>query len=145
MGQIEAEQEDRRNRKEARRKYRGTARVRLEYLYHRNPPNAKNVGYLESVLKLAGPHHEANPLPALVDQAHLDAALKKAGINAADLLKSKTNLTELEFPDGYSVEVLQGADVIQAAKESLHPSTKWWTVQLYSPGIPAPFCCCLLS
>jgi hypothetical protein len=141
MRQALAQAEDLRLEKERRLKYQGTAQVRLEVLSFRwDQPrelDLKHVGHLvecfrkDTCRRLPARNH----ISAVIERAHLDAAVQASRISYADLLsKQPDGYAELVFPDGYQLHCLHGRHRIQAAREFLLPKDHWWTVDLYLAG-----------
>jgi hypothetical protein len=147
MRQALAQLEDSKIERERRRTYRGTARVRLEALhFRRNRPrelDRKHVEYLKRCFRKDGCRRlpKENHISAVIDQEHLDRAIRGSEISQADLLTNQPHhYAELVFPSGYQLECLHGQHRIQAAREVeiLSPIDKWWTVDLYLAGIASP-------
>ncbi|KAH9206334.1 hypothetical protein DL95DRAFT_73744 [Leptodontidium sp. 2 PMI_412] len=76
-----------------------------------------------------------NHIEAEVDQQILDIALRDSNVTARELLTNQPNgYPRLVFPQGFQLECLHGQHRIQAAREFLPPTDKWWTVDLYTSG-----------
>jgi hypothetical protein len=123
-------------------KYKGTARVRLEYLHFEwNEPrelNRKNVERLKKIFRTENIRRlePGNHIPAVVDQTDLDAAIQASELSAENLLGNPDNDPPvLRFPPRYRLTCLHGRHRIQAARETLPPIDAWWTVDLYLTGI----------
>lgn len=124
--------------KEKRIKYKGTARIGLEWLYFREKDlDITHVQELQSLFRKDCRRLDArNHVPAIIDQHHLDSALRVSEIREDVLfMNSQHNIPELIFWSGYQLECLHGRHRIQAAKQVLSPSNKWWTVDLYLAGM----------
>lgn len=140
MPPTRAQEEELRVQAEKKVKFRGTACIRLEWLYFPgNQPRElkrKNVERLKSNFrKKCDRLPIKNHIPALIEQQHLDAAIHASGILPANLLSNpNVGYPELVFPTGYQLECLHGRHRIQAAKEVLPLREKWWTVDLYLAG-----------
>ena len=154
MQQARANAEDSRLDTERRLICKGSALVRFEYLkwneyIKRNEakrrPDKEHVERLTRIFRKAGcrPLERTHHIPAIVSQQQLDAALEDARRKKrwkADALPSnyatintQDGYPELEFPSG--IECLHGLHRIQAGKEWLPPTEKWWIVDLYLSGI----------
>jgi hypothetical protein len=150
MQQAQASVEDSRLDTEWRLICKGSALVRFEYLkwneyIKRNP--AKRRADPEHVERLKRGFNKAgcrrlpsvHHIPAKVSQQQLDAALEDARQKKrwkSDALPStyatintQDGYPELEFPGG--IECLDGLHRIQAGKEWLLSTEKWWIVDLY--------------
>ena len=122
--------------------YRGTARIKLEFLaFERDRPrelDVKNLERLKTILSKDCRRLELfNHIPALIKQEDLDLAIRLSGIPAEDLLlgpSQNNRYPELVFPPGYRLECLHGRHRVQAGKEVLRRGDKWWTVDLYRAG-----------
>ncbi|PVH70499.1 hypothetical protein DL98DRAFT_436956, partial [Cadophora sp. DSE1049] len=154
MQQAQATAEDSRRDTERRLVCKGSALVRFEFLkwneyVKRNEakrrPDRQHVERVKRIFRTAGcrPLEINHHIPAVVSQQQLDAALEDArrrGRWKADVLPSNyatinapDGYPELEFPSG--IECLHGLHRIQAGKEWLAPTEKWWIVDLYLSGI----------
>ncbi|KAL6242584.1 hypothetical protein RBB50_010230 [Rhinocladiella similis] len=118
--------------------YRGTARVRLENLHFEwNEPrelNRKNVERLKEIFRTENVHRlePRNHIPAVVEEAELDAATRASEVLAENLLSNPDDGPPwLKFPPSHRVSCLHGRHRIQAARETLPPTDAWWTVDLY--------------
>ena len=123
-------------------KYRGTARVRLEYLHfewgeprelkRKNVERLKEIFRIDNVRRLEPGNH----IPALIDQADLDVAIQASELSAETLLSNPDNDPPvLKFSPCYRLTCLHGRHRIQAARETLSPRDAWWSVDLYLTGI----------
>lgn len=124
--------------KEKATKFNGTARIRLEWLYFRgNQLDDRHVQDLQSRFQKECRRLDArNHIPAIIDQKHLDSALRVSGIPEGVLpINSQNRFPELGFWTGYELECLHGRHRIQAAKQALLPPDMWWTVDLYRAGM----------
>ena len=138
MQQTQGLEEELNLEKEKAAKCNGTARIRLEWLHFRdNQLDDKHVQDLQSrfqknCLRLDARNH----IPAIIDQQHLDFALRISGIPEGMLsIDSQNEFPELSFWAGYELECLHGKHRIQAAKQALLPPDMWWTVDLYRAGM----------
>jgi Protein of unknown function (DUF3723) len=141
MWRTQTHEEELRLEGEKRVKYKGTARIGLEWLhFQRNEPSEpddKNIERLKSIFKNDCRRLELrNHIPAIIDQQDLDVALLDSRILSAELLSTpQDGYPELVFPAGYRLECLHGRQRIQAAKRALLLGDKWWTVDLYLAGM----------
>ena len=137
MQQIQALQKESTLEKEKSIKYRGTARIQLEWLHFGEKQlDIKHVQDLQSRFQKDCRRLDArNHVPALIDEQHLVSALRVSGISEGVLLMNpQHDFPELGFWPGYRLECLHGRHRIQAAKHALLPPDKWWTVDLYLAG-----------
>jgi hypothetical protein len=128
-------------------KYRGTASIELDVLHFprtkSREPDEKNVERLESLFReedgcrrLELRHH----IPAVLSQAHLDAALEASEISAERLLDhARDGYPKLDFPPGYQLDCLHGRHRVLAAKKVLPSWDRRWTVDLYLDGMASLF------
>lgn len=145
--QAQARAEDSRLASERQLTSRGSALVRFEYLRwnEKRTPDEKRVKTLKDIFKREGclPMKIGNHIPVTIDQQLLDAALEDAQQkrrwqtntlpNSYSIINSQGGYPELEFPGG--LEYLHGCQRIQAGREYLTPSEKWWIVDLYLSNI----------
>ena len=127
--------------KERRLKFRGTVRVRLEALtFQWNEPrelDAKNVDHLKSCFQKDGCYRlvPQNRVPAIIDEGGFTTAILTSGLSERDLLSQQAaGIPELVLPDGFQLRCLHGKHRIQAARETLLPGDRWWTIDLYIAG-----------
>jgi hypothetical protein len=82
-----------------------------------------------------------NHIPAIISQANLDLAIHTTpgAIGASILAGHKKLPCELIFPDGVSIECLQGLHRVEAAKKMLPRRDWWWTIDLYLEGMHLRF------
>lgn len=141
MRRSQAQLKDSRLEAEKRRTYKGSARISLDVLYfqwdeHRDL-DPKHVEYLKGCFKRDRCRRleVRNHIDAVVDQPSLDVALRKSGVSARELLTNQPNgCPWLEFPKDFQLHCVHGQHRIQAAREFLLPTDKWWTVDLYTSG-----------
>ncbi len=134
MQQIQDLEEESNLEKEKATKYKKTARIILKWLYFRdNQTDDKHVKDLQSRFQKECRRLNArNHISAIINQQHLDAALRIFEISEGVLsFKSQNEFLELSFWAGYELECLHGRHRIQAAKQALLPPDMWWTVDLY--------------
>jgi hypothetical protein len=113
-------------------------RIRLELLHFEwNEPREliqNNVDRLKDVFRLEGINRlqARNHIPAIIDQAHLDAAIQASEIPPARLPSHPDNdPSTLTLPAGYRLIYLHGRHQVQVAREALPPTDAWRTVDLY--------------
>lgn len=140
MRQHHVQNEEFRLETQKKVKYKGTARIKLEWLHFHEIElrdlDIKNVERLKSVFRKECRRLDINHhIPALIDQQQLDASILASGVLPATLLSYPPNsYPELVFPAGYQLNCLHGRHRIQAGKEVLPRGDKWWTVDLYLAG-----------
>lgn len=141
MQSAQALEEESKTEKEKGIKYRGTARIKLNWLHFQwnesRELNKKNVQDLISCFQKDCRRLDIrNHIPAIINQQDLDSALRVSGTLEGVL---PTNLQheypELDFWAGYQLECLHGRHRIQAAQQVLSPPNRWWTVDLYLTGM----------
>lgn len=148
MQQAQAHAEDLRFDTERRLICKGSALVRFEYLKWNGAterPDPEHVEHVKRIFRKEGcrPLAVGHHILAVVDQRRLDAALEGArqrGRWTTDGLPSsyatidtQDGYPELDFPGG--IECLHGRHRVQAGREWLPPTEKWWIVDLYLSGI----------
>lgn len=127
---------------ERRLKYQGTAKISLDQI-SRHPSatqqlNPRNIERLCEIFREDGCHRFdiQNHVTAVVSRRHLKRARRAARITADDLLTKPPEKTPvLCFPSG-QVHCLHGQHRLKAAKKTLAPSERWWTVDIYLNGEP---------
>jgi len=134
-------QEELRFEAEKKEKYKGTACIRLEWLHFGSAEarelDIKNVDRLkQNFRKDCDRLNAKNHILAVISKRDLDTAIQISGITEEALLTdAQSSYPELAFWVGYQLECLQGRHRIQAAKEALSLTDKWWTVDLYLAGV----------
>ncbi|CZT07754.1 uncharacterized protein RCO7_10310 [Rhynchosporium graminicola] len=83
-----------------------------------------------------------NHVPAKISQECLDLALRSSRVSARQLLNG---VPELTFPDDYKLDYLHGLHRIEAAREFLSETDKWWTVDLYLSDLDTNLETCLIE
>lgn len=156
--QEQAYAEDLRLETEHEITFKGSACVRFENLNwnlyirrdkSKTTPDPDHVEYVKRIFKNEGcrrlevKHH----IPAVVEQHQLDVALKDARQknrwntdtlpNNYTIINTRDRYPELNFPGG--IECLHGRHRIEAGKEWLSATEKWWIVDLYLSGISYEF------
>ncbi|KAH6670148.1 hypothetical protein B0J14DRAFT_112537 [Halenospora varia] len=155
MRQSRARAEDSRLDVERRLKYLGAARVSLDVLRLywdgrglRREPDRNHVEILKECFRKEDcrPLEVRNHVPAIIDQQCLDVALRDSGVSARQLLTQQPNgCPALVFPHGFKLDYLHGLHRIEAAREFLLPTDKWWTVDLYLSDLGADLKTCLIE
>ena len=113
MLQSRISDQDQRLAAERRSKYRGTAKIRLEFLHFPgNEPrdlNRKNVERLKGCFRTEGCRRLEleNHIPAIIDESQLRDALRASAVSANELLSqlNEGNI-ELKFATGYQLTCL---------------------------------------
>jgi hypothetical protein len=126
---------------ERRSKYCGTACIKVSSLQFcnessRNSPK-DSAAALKRVFKeergcrqLEARHH----VKAIISPDTLEAALSRSGLSIESLLQDTLPYPQLELPDGFTVECIQGLDRLTAADQALHGGVKTWVVDLFLNG-----------
>lgn len=138
MQQIQALDKELTLEKEKSIKYKGTARIKLEWLHFEEKLlDIKHVQDLQSRFQKDCRRLDTrNHVPAIIDEQDLACALRVSGILSEMLpINAQHEFPELSFWPGYQLECLHGRHRIQAAKQALLPSDKWWTVDIYLAGM----------
>jgi hypothetical protein len=97
MRQSRVQAEDSRLEAEMRLKFQGTARVSLDVLHFQwNQPrelDTKNIEFLKECFRKEGcrPQEVQNHIPATIDERSLNAAMRKSGVSARELLTNQPN------------------------------------------------------
>ena len=124
--------EDAKLEAEARRTYRGSARISLDVLYFQSDEHRdldrKQIDYLKDCFQKDKCRRleKRNHIKAAVDQPSLKAALRSSDVLARELLTNEPNgCPKLSFPVGFKLRCLYGQHRIQAAREFLLPHDKW--------------------
>lgn len=144
MEQKKAEIIEKRLLNDKGRYYRGTARVRFEYLrfdsrFTRDPedPDRRIVKRLKDNFANNGclRLQPANRIPAVVDQSTFDALLAGSpSISLSTLLESQSSPPEIKCPDSVTIQCLQGCHRVEAGREFLPRKDWWWTIDFYLKG-----------
>lgn len=121
-------------------KYRGTAIVSISHLHFPHPcrqVDRKVVQQLKRDFEGEGCIKDIpkNPVPAIIDEPTLQAALKKLATSAeAFRAASNDDPPRLHFASGVKFECLHGQHRILAAKEFFEPPQRSWVIDFYSTG-----------
>lgn len=125
-------------------KYKGTAKIDLDQISFRASANTKvdqkNVERLCEIFRKDACRRLdiQNHVTAIVSRRHLRRACQVEGIANEDLTANNTTCyPRLQFPTG-QVQCLHGQHRLKAAEETLPPTERWWTVDLYLDGLPLP-------
>ncbi|BCR83589.1 uncharacterized protein ACHE_10991S [Aspergillus chevalieri] len=123
-------------------KYQGTAKIDLDQISFRASANTKvdqkNVERLCEIFRKDACHRLdiRNHVTAIVSRQDLRRACQDGGITNEDLMANNTACyPRLQFPTG-QVQCLHGQHRLKAAEETLPPTERWWTVNLYLDGLP---------
>lgn len=76
---------------------------------------------------------------ASISAESLSAALSRADLDQC-VIYDPRNIPNIS-PDT-NLTCIQGHDLLEAAKRSLLPGQKWWSVRLYSDGMVTPVVSC---
>jgi len=75
-------------------------------------------------------------VPALISQQQLANAMRHSGVFTEQLLAGHlSGYSMLKVPTSCHLECLHGRHRIEAAREFLLPTDRWWTVDLYLPKL----------
>lgn len=134
---------------ETRKKYRGTASVKLEVLHFTCEEDAENVTRLKHFFRKNGCNRLdiRNHIPAVINQEQLDIAIQYSKISANALMASsptdpRGSYPMLSFPPGFRLKCLHGLDRVRAGADILPPGDKHWIVDLYLEGRTNILCMC---
>ena len=121
--------------------YRGTAKLGLQHLTHRDNTDftlsEKNISRLVRVFETEGAQRlePENFVPILFPQTRLQEVLRSNGVSQQDLLSDRTPPPLLRCAEDLQVVVLHGRHRLQAAEQCLSPAQgRWWTVDIYDSG-----------
>ncbi|KAM9873936.1 hypothetical protein VDGL01_12000 [Verticillium dahliae] len=139
MNQNQVENIERNLHRDRGMSWRGTARVRFAHLHFGNlcprKPNEKIITHLKETFKIEGclRLEPKNHIPAVISQKMLNTCVSvSTDMSQSMLLENpKKEPPLLKFPDGVTIECLQGLHRISAAKGLLPRRDWWWTVDLY--------------
>ena len=134
MQQIQALEKKSTLEKEKSIKYKRTARIKLGWLHFKKKQlDIKHVQDLQSRFRKDCRRLDTrNHVSVIIDEQDLDCALRVFGISTGVLpINAQHEFPELSFWLGYQLECLHERHRIQAAKQTLLPSDKWWAVDLY--------------
>ena len=131
--------------------YRGTARLGLQHLTHRDSGDftlsEKNTSRLIRVFETEGAQRlePENFVPILFPQTRLQEVLRSNGVSQQELLSDRTPPPLLHCVEDLPIVVLHGRHRLQAAEQYLSPAQgRWWTVDIYDSGKYQPEPCPLL-
>jgi hypothetical protein len=120
--------------------FRGTVRIRLEH-FNFDYPNPRNERERERVVQsLATRFREGgcyrlvpdHYIPALLDYNTFNLILQSLNLSAEGLIECSSKLPpEPILPRGTQLWCLHGRSRIEACREALPVSERWWTVNLY--------------
>lgn len=141
--QSQAESIERKIAEDRSANYRGTVRVRFEFLEFDTESSReldqKNIERLIEVYEIdrCDPLQPERHIPALISQRSLELATKHTGTSAGNLLCPQELPLELKFPPGHHLKCLHGQHRVEAAKQwgELLLKDRWWAVDLYLEGV----------
>lgn len=120
----------------------GSARVDLDVLVFETPPGSQtdesNVERLVAAFGRAGclRLHPQYHVPAIVTKGQIDEAIRNAASSRDALLHhDPSRWPVIIFPDDFRVHCLHGRHRIEAAKQYLSISDRWWVVDFYLSGM----------
>jgi hypothetical protein len=121
-------------------KYQGTAKVDLDQISLQplisREIDQKNVERLRDIFAKDGCQRLdlRNHVTAIVSRQHLGSACQAAGVTPEELKTCQQQYVQLSF-SRHQVQCLHGQHRLKAAEETLPPSDRWWTVDLYLDGL----------
>ncbi|KAL5333673.1 hypothetical protein BJX70DRAFT_48849 [Aspergillus crustosus] len=121
-------------------KYQGTAKINLDQISLQplmsRELDQKNVERLRDIFAKDGCQRLdiRNHVTAIVSRRHLGRACHAVGLTAEELKTYQPQYPHLSFR-GHQVQCLHGQHRLKAAEETLPPSDRWWTVDLYLDDI----------
>jgi len=127
---------------ERRLMYQETARISLDVLqFGRDQPRELDPDHVE-ILTECFRNEDCqrlpvrNHVPALISQQQLANAMRHSGVFTEQLLAGHlSGYSMLKVPTSCHLECLHGRHRIEAAREFLLPTDRWWTVDLYLPKL----------
>lgn len=123
---------------EKRAQYVGTAQIRLDALTFPYSSDL-DLSKVERLKKFFREKHGCNStdlqnrIPAVVDEAILNQALRNCDLHRESLTHTKPYV-KLDFPDNFFVECLTGQERVIAAQESLNSPDLCWMIDLFIAG-----------
>lgn len=124
-------------------KFQGTAKIELDQISLQplmsREIDQKNVERLREIFAKDGCQRLdiRNHVTAIVSKRHLRRACHATGLTPAELKSRRQQNPRLYF-SGRQVQCLHGQHRLKAAEETLAPSDRWWTVDLYLDGLNFP-------
>ncbi|PYH75442.1 hypothetical protein BO82DRAFT_410486 [Aspergillus uvarum CBS 121591] len=140
MEEIVFSQVERQLAAEQQLKYQGTARVELSQIsidsLGDQEIDQKNVERLSQIFLKNGCRRLRirNHVTAIIPKHCLDRACRAASVTSDQLKSSRQNPPLLAFPN-LRLQCIHGKHRLKAAAETLPPSDRWWTVDLYLDDI----------
>jgi hypothetical protein len=124
-----------------RSKFRGKAKVNLQYLYFpfdSSDPDVSNINRLKTIFKKERCRNclPINRIAAEIEDDSFNESLQISNIGSPSLLllDGKDSFHELKFPPGFQLKCLYGKHRILAAREYIkEEAKKWWIIDLYLP------------
>lgn len=127
-------------------KYQETAKINLDQISFHPSVNTKfdqnNVDRISEIFRKDACRRLdiRNHVTAIVSRRHLRRALRAARATSGELMTNNpTQYPHLHFRVG-QVQCLHGQHRLKAGEETLPPTERWWTVDLYLDGLS---CACL--
>lgn len=122
--------------------YLGTASIHFRHLaFPECPLDRANVDRIKALMQYGRaclPEKSSHQICAIVDRTQLNQALLRAGVLENQLLNYSGEYVDVDFPDNYKLQCLQGKHRVAAAAEILPFSSRRWIVKLFSSGKPIP-------
>ncbi|KAE8155499.1 hypothetical protein BDV40DRAFT_294282 [Aspergillus tamarii] len=121
-------------------KYQGTAKIDLNQISLQpllsREIDQKNVERLRDIFAKDGCQRLdiRNHVTAVVSRQHLERACRAAGLTPEELKTCQPQYPRLLFRR-HQVQCLHGQHRLKAAEETLPPSDRWWTVDIYLDDI----------
>lgn len=121
-------------------KYQGTAKIELDHISFQpltsREIDQKNVERLREIFAKDGCQRLdiRNHVTAIVSRRHLRRACHATGLTTEKLKSRQQQYPRLCFRER-QVHCLHGQHRLKAAEETLPPSDRWWTVDLYLDGL----------
>ncbi|KAH7248312.1 hypothetical protein B0J15DRAFT_400874, partial [Fusarium solani] len=119
--------------------YLGTASIHFRHLaFPECPLDRANVDRTKALMQYGRaclPEKSSHQICAIVDRTQLKQALLRAGVLENQLLNYSGEYVDVDFPDNYRLQCLQGKHRVAAAAEILPFSSRRWIVKLFSSEI----------
>ncbi|KAL4958852.1 DUF3723 domain-containing protein [Aspergillus stella-maris] len=125
---------------ERQSKYHGTAKIGLDQISLQplmgREIDQKNVERLQEIFAKDGCQRLdiRNHVTAVISRRHLRRACRATGLTLEELKSRQQQYPHLNF-GGCQVKCLHGQHRLKAAEETLPPTDRWWTVDLYLDDI----------
>ena len=127
---------------ERTQKFKGTARIRLEFLKfgeptfrELDPQIVKNLKAEFQKARGCQPLDRQHHIPALIDKEDLERAIHCANVGEEQLKSTiPSDWPILVFPKEYRLSCLHGQHRVKAGLEVLALRERWWAIDLYATG-----------